>query len=405
MKSLTALSGYLNSNQPLIIERWLELSSADEELDLVGRLTKEEFRNNMPAALDAFCGMLIVGEDQVEDRLEVEVARHGHHRWKQGFSLLQLIRDWGHFNRVLTERIDEFYLNEPPQMAEQRSVAIRYLADYLTEAASHSVERFDDLRRAEAASLVTDLESTKSQFEEVTRVRGELLRQVAHDIRGGMSSITGASGFLRKVGAEPETLPEMLDILDSGVQSVLKMLESLLDLSRIESGVEKRELSTVDVGKVLEELAHDFHPVAREKELNLVVDGESGLLVETDSDKLRRIAQNLLVNGIKYTEHGEVRIAWWKADEHWTLQIEDTGPGIQDIAGSEVAKELDDEDSARPPVHGERSVGFKGEGIGLTIVKHLCNLLDAGISMESKSGQGTSFSVDFPLRYDEGGSA
>lgn len=404
MPPLAGLREHLLSCKTTIIDRWHELSTADDELDVVGRLTRDEFRNNMPAALDALCDLLISGEEQVESELDEEVGKHGHHRWKQGFSLRELIRDWGHFNRVLTETIDEYFGNGASESADDRSAALQYLANYLLEAASHSVERFDELRRAEAASLVTDLEIATRHFEEVTQARGTLLRQIAHDIRGGLSSVTGASSYLRAAGAEPGTLTEMLDVLDSGVQSVLEMLNSLLDLSRLESGAEQRQLQRIDVGQMLVELSHEVEPTAREKGLKLVVQGDRDLVVQTDAAKVRRIAQNLLVNAIKYTISGEVRIDWELAKPSWLLRIEDTGPGIQDVIGSPVAQELDDADSDSPATGGGRKAAYQGEGIGLTIVKQLCTLLDAGVSMESEIGRGTKFTIEFPLVYESSAS-
>lgn len=400
MAALAKLRAHLLTCKATIVDRWRELSTADDELDIVGRLTRDEFRNNMPAALDAFCDMLVVGEENVESELEEEVGKHGHHRWKQGFSLRELIRDWGHFNKVLTERIDDYFRSVAPEKPEERSAAFQCLAEYLTEAVSHSVDRFDDLRRAEAAALVADLEVTKRHFEEVTQSRGKLLRQITHDIRGGLSSVTGASSYLRAAGAEPETLTEMLDVLDSGVQSVLEMLNSLLDLSRIESGAEQRQLQRIDIGQVLVELSHEVEPTAREKGLKLVVQGNRDVVVQTDAAKVRRIAQNLLVNAIKYTISGEVRIDWELAETSWQLRIEDTGPGIQDVLGSPVAKELDDADSDTPPSDSGQTAAYQGEGIGLTIVKQLCTLLDAGVSMESEIGRGTAFTIEFPLIYE-----
>ena len=400
MGSLAALSEYLLADKTAIVDCWFELCGRDHHLDVVGRLTRDEFRNNMPAALEALCKMLVAGADRAEAALEKEVAEHGQHRWKQGFDLLELIRDWGHFNRVLTERIDAFFRDGDPSQAEDRSAALRCLADYLTEAVSHSVERFDDLRRAEASSIAADLEITKQRFVEVTQARGNLLRQIAHDIRGGLSSVTGASRYLRDLSAQPETFSEVLDVLDRGVQAVLEMLTSLLDLSRIESGAERREVSELNIGQLLTELGQELQPLAREQGLALVAEGDRHLIVETDGAKVRRIAQNLLVNAIKYTHEGEVRLRWSRTDDHWQLEVEDTGPGIQDTLGSEVAQELDDQDSARPALHAERPAAYEGEGIGLTIVKELCNLLDAGISMQSAPGHGTRFTLEFPLTYE-----
>lgn len=400
MRRLPEFADFLLAQESAIVDRWRERSEADRELDIVGRLTRAEFQNNIPAALEDFCKILATGDRTIDVLLKKDVAEHGHHRWKQGFSLRQLIRDWGHFNQVLTETIDQYYQDQGAGQSEDRSTALRRLTEYLTEAASYSVERFDDLRRAEATALLHDLQMTKRQLQEVTQARGALLRQVAHDIRGGLSSVTGVSTYLRATGANPETFNDMLDVLDNGVRSVVDMLSSLLDLSRIEAGAETVHLSSVNVDELLAELARDLSPTAMEKGLSLQFSGCPNAVVQTDPSKLRRIAQNLLNNAICYTDSGEVRLACEMAECNWVLRVEDTGPGVQATSGSAVAKELDDEDSSTPAVDQKARSAYHGEGIGLTIVKQLCTLLDAGISMESEDGVGTRFTIEFPLGYD-----
>ena len=143
--------------------------------------------------------------------------------------------------------------------------------------------------------------------------------------------------------------------------------------------------------------------------------------------KVQRIAQNLLLNGLKYTSRGGVTVSWGDSrqnDVHrWMLCVTDTGPGFHAGPGAPMAGALEEatqearhvEETARTgvkgaaddpsspdaapvdarPVHQER-----GEGIGLSIVKRLCELLDASIEMDSTPGEGTSLRIVFPRSYD-----
>jgi len=151
------------------------------------------------------------------------------------------------------------------------------------------------------------------------------------------------------------------------------------------------------------------------------------LLVEGDSIKIQRIAQNLLFNAIKYTPRGGVTVSWGDSREgdaaRWMMCVKDTGPGFHAGPGAPIARALEDatqearevavaardeespaitlqthvSDNPAPdgrPIHQEH-----GEGVGLSIVKRLCELLNATMEMESNPGEGTTVRVLFPRSY------
>lgn len=397
-QTLRDLADHLQAQKEQIVDRWRRACEADGELEIASRLTREQFRNNIPSAVDELCRGLVAGDDEpISTAIEQEVARHGHHRWKQGFNLHELIRDWGHFNQTMVDCIDAFFSQRPPEDASNRSLALRRLADYMVEAASGSVRRFDELRQAEAASLAEDLERLRQDFERLTAARGGLLREAAHDIRGGLSAIVAASDILKLSTDGNPSLKSVLDTMDQGIRSVSKMLESLLDLSRLEAGADPPELLTVDIAEVLAELTRQHSSAAAEKGLTLRGEGPEPMQVRTDPGKVRRIAQNLLVNALQHTCHGQVRLSWGLGQGRWILEVVDTGPGIQDMTGSPIARELDDPDLGQSLPIPKATLSRTGEGIGLTIVKRLCEALDAEVSLESEPGVGTSFRVEFPL--------
>ena len=200
------------------------------------------------------------------------------------------------------------------------------------------------------------------------------------------------------------------------------MLGELMDLARLEAGQENREIAGFDVGTLISELCEGNQPFARERHLFLKVQGPAELSVEGDAEKVRRVAKNLLVNAIKYTESGGVTVSWGEEKENWWLMVKDTGPGmltesatpmvvgLQEATAS--AKESDEHSTA---IEGEASRVLPppeeattparpsqhqpGEGIGLSIVKRLCELLDASLEIASSAEAGTTFRVVFPHRY------
>lgn len=400
---LSQLAVHLSSQHEEIVDRWRVICESDDEMAVVSKLTRSEFRDNIPAAIDGFCRVLRMGDREATyEAIRDEVAKHGHHRWKQGFSLEQLIRDWGHLNRVLLGLSAEFLRRSGEADADDAIAAFDRLEHFMTEAISGSVRRFDDLRRAEAASLARDLQSVKEKFGTLTESRGQMLREAAHDIRGGLSAIAGASAVLKHTQTPTASLLDTLDVLDQGVQSVQDMLNSLLDLSRLESGADGVKLLSVNIATVLRELAAQHSAAASEQGVALHADGPEELCIETDPEKVRRIAQNLLTNALEHTPHGEVRITWTLDSQRWALRVSDTGPGMQDSVGPPVAQELDEPQPGGDTHYDPTAPCFSGEGIGLTIVKRLCDLLDAGVSLESAQGQGTTVTVNFPLGYGDG---
>lgn len=123
-------------------------------------------------------------------------------------------------------------------------------------------------------------------------------------------------------------------MLQQGVSSLQALLEDLIVLSRLEAGHDQRNIAQFDAGTMLEELCAAMKPMATERNLFLESEGPSLFIVQGDAVKTQRIAQNLLLNAIKYTEQGRVKVGWGEvaphAYERWMLYVQDTGPGFED---------------------------------------------------------------------------
>jgi signal transduction histidine kinase len=218
---------------------------------------------------------------------------------------------------------------------------------------------------------------------------------------------------------------EDMRMLQQSVASLHKLLDDLLTLSRVEAGHEQRKVERFDAAALLSELCRATKPLAAERGLVLDTRGPEVLPVQGDPVKVRRIAQNLLLNAVHYTDKGGVRVTWGEHENQglarWTLCIQDTGSGLETgSAGplTQVLKEATDEareleaeagDSLPAAARAEPELSSKsahtpapeaGEGIGLTIVKRLCELLEANVEVESEPGKGTTFRIIFPRTYD-----
>jgi signal transduction histidine kinase len=407
-EAATLVAEFIRENEQTIVEAWRSAAAADQCLQSSKSLTREDFVDHVPAALEALCNSLTApGDKQKSELIREEIIPHGHHRWKQGYNLEELIRDWGLLSQVLLKVFQE--TREQGQDSWNRDLhgeCSRIMLEFISDATTFSVQEYERMKKAEARSLQADLEQARQEFEAILEARGTMLREAAHDLRGSLSGISNASAVMQRLDAADENLRgEAQKLLDSSIGNVKSMLDDLLDLSRLEANCQHKKVEPVDVAKILGEAIQSLQAPAREAGLELRFDGPDSLTADTDSTALRRILQNLVLNGLKYTEEGHVAVSYQALDEdNWQLTVEDTGPGLQHLDGTPIARELDRplEHSSRPtPEEDKPEEAYEGEGIGLTIVKRLCELLDASIRYESQPGKGAVFILEFPRHYPE----
>ncbi|GAB3799988.1 hypothetical protein GCM10028819_24410 [Spirosoma humi] len=231
------------------------------------------------------------------------------------------------------------------------------------------------------------------QMRRYVRERGEFLRTTSHDLRGSFGVIQGAASLLNLMDTKEER-EQMLSMLNRNLGQVTSLLTQLLDYSRLESGQEQVFNQFFDASTLLRELSQSMAPVAAERGLAIQVEGPDTLPVTGDQVKVQRIAQNLLLNALKYTQKGTVTLAWGASDdEGWQLSVQDTGPGMPE----QTVRQLLNKPETTPRNYQEQFVSpDSGEGIGLSIVKQLSALLKARIQVDSDAGVGTLIQVRFP---------
>ena len=226
--------------------------------------------------------------------------------------------------------------------------------------------------------------------------RGEFLRSTTHDLRGSFGIIQGAATLLDLMDTEEERA-QTLTMLQRNLRQVTQLLTQLLDYSRLESGQEQVVIDSFDAADLLHELKESMVPMAKERGLWLRAEGPMPLPVESDAVKVQRIAQNLLLNALKYTKDGGVTIRWSYDDtgNGWQFSVEDTGPGLPEA----LFKLLTDQSAGTGEADMSTSpISSSGEGIGLFIVKRLSMLIGATVTVESQADSGTTFTIRFAER-------
>jgi signal transduction histidine kinase len=425
-EELALFADHLQSRRPEILRAWELAVSADPELFVAAALSRVEFLDHVPALLDTFEGELrefhLVGESLKIRDFHRSAAGHGIKRWQQSYGLPQLVRELGRLNECLVNEINGYTRIERLVSHESISAVRQIWAHFTTVGIEESVRQYALLQREEANGQVHALEAALTELRGLEGQRADLWQQAAHDLRGNLGVVANASVGLTHSGLAEPARDKFVRILIRNVTSLHQLLDDVTQLARLQAGRETRRLESVDVTPLVHELCEGIRPVADQKQLYLHCSGPAGLGVEADAVKLRRIAQNLILNAVKFTQIGGITVTWGESDfedsKHWVLTIADTGPGFPSESGRTIATALESERLApvkveaqagsssqnarsihRGPPHPKVIDDGAGEGLGLSIVKRLCEMLDATLERHSKPNQGTTFRVLFPKSY------
>jgi signal transduction histidine kinase len=394
-------------------------------------LPRAQLDDHIPAILDAFVRRLRVltvkDAAALKEEDKGDASAHGLQRWQKGYDLREVTREWGKLQLCLADELESYASSHPGIEPSVVNTARRVCTELCTEGASESVAKYFQLQQIEAKGHVSDLAQALEQLQELERGRAELWRQAVHDLRGNLGVVMNVTAGLASQGVPIHSDDKFLRILQRNVSSLHSLLEDVMDLARLQAGHEHRDVKAFDAAMVLRELCERMQPMAEDRALFLKADGPDTLPVEGDAVKTQRIAQNLLLNALKYTARGGVTVAWGDSrqnDVHrWMLCVEDTGPGFHAGSGAPMASALEEATEDARQVEATAGTGIKaqeaandsppdatnvdsrpvhqerGEGIGLSIVKRLCELLDASMEMDSTPGEGTSLRIVFPRRY------
>jgi signal transduction histidine kinase len=427
-EQIDAVATHLAARREVLLQRWREAADADPELTSASALSRAQFFDHIPEVLDAFERTLRARYR--EERAEAAVdqregaAGHGMHRWQQGYLQREAMREWRHLHLCLVDELEAFSVAHPETVTEAMAAARRALAQLCSDGVCESADQYQLLQRSEAAARVRDLTQALEALETLEARRAESVRRAALDLRGSLDAMENATVALDGQTADDDARARSLATLQHGVASMTALLNDLISLARLEAGHERRTDEPFDAAVLLGELCMATQALAAEHGLALVAEGPATLAVEGDRVKTYRIAQNLIVNALKSTERGGVRVTWERDSSdpgwRWVLSVQDTGPGLQARSSAPLARALkaatDDaqavgekaESDGEPSAEAEpapllRSQSGRraedepaGEGIGLAIVKRLCELLDASLELHTEAGKGTTFRVLFP---------
>ncbi|GLR94158.1 hypothetical protein GCM10007858_17860 [Bradyrhizobium liaoningense] len=237
----------------------------------------------------------------------------------------------------------------------------------------------------EMASLYTPLQNAVREVKEADRAKSNFLSAASHDLRQPLQTLSLLQRALKEHihGAEAGAI---LTEISRSIDTMGSMLNSLLDVSRLESGAVAPSISSFPVNAVFD-VAADFSKLAEEKGLELRV-VRSGLMIRSDQRMLEEMVRNLIANALRYTSRGKVLIGCRRADDKVRIEVWDSGVGMSE---QDIARIFDEYYQGPQGPHSD------GVGLGLAIVQRLGKLLDHHVAVHSVLGKGSVFSVEVPV--------
>jgi len=242
-------------------------------------------------------------------------------------------------------------------------------------------ELFAEKRIADAA---------RRAAEAATRSKTQFFAGASHDLRQPLQAIGIYCSLLRKRASGP--MVPLVRNLSTGVETLSKLVEELLEISRLDSGAIQPQVGPVALMDLFLVLQREFIPLAAAKRLDLRI-RPSPLVVTTDALLLSRVLRNLMANAIRYTPRGRILLAARRRGNTVNIEVWDTGPGIHQQELSLVFDEFYRGESSKVEPAGASNKGF---GLGLSIVRRICNVLGHALTVHSRTGSGTMFRVTLP---------
>ncbi|BDU69423.1 hypothetical protein GETHOR_15240 [Geothrix oryzae] len=279
----------------------------------------------------------------------------------------------------------ERLVQERTRGLEQSQEELRAWASTLEEKVQEKTQELRELND----SLLTSYQRLK----EVDRLKDEFLANMSHELRTPLNSIIGFSGMLMQdpEGRLSREGKEDLQIIYQNGRSLLGLIDSILDLSKIEAGKMELELEEVDPLLLLDEVKAMAAGLIQDRPISLVYQRPQGAAcVMGDRNRLRQVFTNLVGNAIKFTEAGSVRISAVLGAGSLQISIEDTGIGMTTAELERLFKPFQQ-------VDGSITRRFGGTGLGLAISQRFMGLMNGQIRVTSRKGEGSTFVVEMPL--------
>lgn len=274
--------------------------------------------------------------------------------------------------------------------------SVRWIRDYARPAAAADSDGSERIYGAaqditqQCRALEAEQEARR-QAEEISQLKSAFLASMSHEIRTPMNGILGFAELLREeleVLKRPD-LVEFVDIIQRSGQRLLRLLDDILDLSRIEAGKVQVDIRPVRLLPLVEQALATFRAQAHKKGLRFSCQVPADLFLAADEQRLYQVLLNVISNAVKFTEAGWIHVLARRKADHVLIQVQDTGIGIEAAFLSRIFEPF-----AQESTGWERRA--EGSGLGLSITKRLVELMEGSIEVRSRKGEGTTVEIRLP---------
>jgi PAS domain S-box-containing protein len=247
---------------------------------------------------------------------------------------------------------------------------------------------------ADLAEQNARLQWQSQEVERANKLKSEFLASMSHELRTPINALIGYSALMLD-GVLGEVNPRQSDALMRGraaAEHLLALINDILDLAKIEAGKMPLRLEDVSLREVTTEVTQQIEPMVRKKQLEFMIDVSPDCPnIYSDRTKIKQVLLNLLSNAVKFTNKGQVSVSAECAPGGVRIDVVDTGIGIRPSDLQAIWEDFRQVDQSR-------TREFGGTGLGLSITRKLLERLGGAVTVHSKYGEGSTFSVYLPLR-------
>jgi signal transduction histidine kinase len=384
--SLAPLADHLDARRAACLEVWRTRARSDPTQPCV-RLALDDaaLEDHLPPLLVHMVGAL---RGASTNGVELEAKRHGEQRRALGYGVGDLVDELMLFRAVLLGVVDDAREAGVPEPAIL--VGRRVLLDVFDRSLRASLVRWDRVTQAERDAALADLQESHRRLAASSENKDRFLAVLSHELRNPLSPILTAAAALKQFGGDDPRAVRARDIIERQTRQLTRLVDDLLDVSRVGQGKLVLRRERVDVGQLLRVAAETCRPAADAKGVQLEVGPVADdLAVAGDSSRLVQVLTNVVNNAVKFTpKDGRVGIGAAAEGDEVVLRVRDTGVGI-DAATLPRIFEL----FWQAPGSGARG----GLGIGLMLARTLTELQGGRIAAHSEgAGKGTEIVIRLP---------
>ena len=289
-------------------------------------------------------------------------------------------------------------LQSKNQELEAQTEELQAQAEELEAQSEELQQTSDELqqRSEELQEQNVELETQRNQVEEANRLKSEFLSNMSHELRTPLNSVMALSRVLIMQTKEKlsEEEANYLEIIERNGKQLLALINDILDLSKIEAGRMDVSPKLFSIKSTIETITESLEPLAEEKGVEITQQIPEDLpRIESDESRVHQILQNIIGNGVKFTNKGSVTVSASSDTEKVYIKVKDTGIGISNKDLPHIFEEF-------RQVDGSSSRPFEGTGLGLTIAYKAAKMLGGDIFVESTPGKGSTFKITLPIKWE-----